>query len=436
MARIVVSSVGSLGDLHPFIALARGLRARGHEVTFAVERGFVERLRAEGFETAPLASDISALPAPLARQLVTGSDPFAALRVIARDYQGPSLAANIRLLRETCAGADLLIASAGQIAASAVAELTGVRWVTVALSPTIPSAYVPPSPELARLRGPLARLANGAAWRLGALAVACASDGPLNAGRAAVGLPPRKRLLQDGNLSPLLTAVAWSPACFPRPADWPAHVAVTGFLLWDEPEGWREPEALTAFLDDKTGGPVVAVSSGSMGGDVGDAFAPFFRATIAAIHAAGARALVIGAGAGAPWASADGDSATLSVDYAPFSRVYPRCTAVIHHGGAGTLAQSLRAGVPTLVAPWGADQFFHGALIERLGVGRVVTRRQYTIQARDALVALLTQARYRERARTLAERIADEDGVARLCERVEWALTQSSATRTITTPAG
>ena len=421
MARIVVSSVGSLGDLHPFIALARGLRGCGHQVTFAVQRGFVERLRAEGFETAPLASDVSALPAPLARQLVTGGAPFAALRVIARDYQGPSLAANIRLLREACAGADLLIASAGQIAASAVAELSGVRWVTVALSPTIPSAYVPPSPELARLRGPLARLANRATWTLGGVAVARASDGPLNAGRAEVGLPPRKRLLQDGNLSPLLTAVAWSPACFPRPGDWPAQVEVTGFLLCDAPEEWREPEALTAFLDDATGGPVIAVSSGSMGGDVSDAFAPFFSASVAAIHAAGARALVIGAGA-APQAVASGE--TLSVDYAPFSRVYPRCAAVIHHGGAGTVAQSLRAGVPTLVAPWGADQFFHGALIQRLGVGRVVPRRRYTAAARDALGALLTRASYRERARALAARIADEDGVARLCERVEWALTQ------------
>jgi rhamnosyltransferase subunit B len=434
VARIVVSSVGSLGDLHPFIALARGLRARGHQVTFAVERGFVERLRAEGFETAPLASDVNALPAPLARQLVTGGDPFAALRVIARDYQGPSLAANIRLLREACAGADLLIASAGQIAASAVAELTGVRWVTVALSPSIPSAYVPPSPELARLRGPLARIANRLAWRLGGVALARASDGPLNAGRAEVGLLPRKRLLQDGNLSPLLTAVAWSPSCLPRPADWPAYAEVTGFLLWDAPEEWREPEALTAFLDDRADAPVVAVSSGSMGSDVGDAFAPFFSASVAAIHAAGARALVIGAGAAAPKATA-GD-ATLSVDYAPFSRVYPRCAAVIHHGGAGTVAQSLRAGVPTLVAPWGADQFFHGALIERLGVGRVVPRRRYTAGARSALGALLTQASYRERARALAARIADEDGVARLCEQVAWALAQPAGGRESAAHAG
>lgn len=171
-----------------------------------------------------------------------------------------------------------------------------------------------------------------------------------------------------------------------------------------------------------------------MGGDIGDAFAPFFRASVAAIHAAGARALVIGAGVAAPQASAG--SATLSVGYASFSRVYPRCAVVIHHGGAGTVAQSLRAGVPTLVAPWGADQFFHGALIERLGVGRVLSRRQYPVEARAALVALLTQESYRARARALAARIASEDGVRRLCERVEWALAQSAGARAAATRIG
>lgn len=427
MARIVISSVGSLGDLHPFIALARGLRARGHTVTFAVERGFMERLATEGFETRPLASDIHALPASRMRELVASDDPFAALRVIARDYQGPMLVANIRALRQACDGADLLIGSAGQVAASAVAELTGVRWVTVALTPTVPSAYLAPVAALARLRGPLGRLASREAWALGSTAVARASDGPLNVARAEVGLGPRRRLLQDGNLSPLLTAIAWSPACLERPADWPAYLEVTGFLYWDAPDGWRPPESLAGFMDAEAGDSVVAISSGSMGADVGDAFAPFFGSSVASVHAAGARALVIGAGGAFPFTE---DGRTLCVEYAPFSWVYPRCAAVIHHGGAGTVAQSLRAGVPTLVAPWGADQAFNASLLARLGVGRTLTRRRYTeARVREAVGALLTRADYRARAKTLAAEIAREDGVARLCERVEWALTQRPGAR-------
>jgi UDP:flavonoid glycosyltransferase YjiC (YdhE family) len=341
---------------------------------------------------------------------------------MANDYQGPSLTANIRALRDACANADLLIGAAGQIAASAVAELTGVRWITVALSPSIPSAFVAPTPELAQLRGPLARLANRAAWTLGGFAIARASDGPLNAARAEVGLPRRKRLLQDGNFSPLLTAVAWSGACLPYPEDWPVNAEITGFLFWDTPNDWREPAELTTFLAADAQKPVIAVSSGSLGGDVGDAFAPFFATSVAAIHAAGARALVIGAGSAYHGSSDDPD--TYQTAYAPFSQVYTRCRAVIHHGGAGTVAQSLRAGVPTLVAPWGADQPFHGAILEYLGVGRVIPRKRYTESCvQDALSALLTQGSYRAHAKELAAAIAHEDGVARLCDRIAWSLT-------------
>lgn len=422
MARLVISTVGSSGDLYPYIALGLGLRQRGHTVIFAVEEGFAPRLRAEGFEVRPLRGDVGALLGSHAREMVTGADPFASLRAIARHYLAPSLAANIALLRDLCADADALIASAGQVAASAVAELTGVRWVTVALSPTIPSAWVAPSREAGRLPGAAGRLVNRALWTLGGVGIARASDPPLNAVRAQFGLAPRHRLLGDGALSPELTAVAVSPAFFPRPPDWPASARVTGYLFWDIPSGWREPPELTDFLSGER--PVVAVSSGSMGAEVGDAFADFFAASVAAIHQVGARALVIGAGA----AYTEDGPETLRVNYAPFSLVYPRCAAVIHHGGAGTLAQSLRAGVPALIVPWGADQFFHGLLAERAGVGRTLPRRRYTTErARAALTALLYEPRYHQRARALASQIAREDGVGALCDAIEARLAQPAS---------
>ena len=155
-----------------------------------------------------------------------------------------------------------------------------------------------------------------------------------------------------------------------------------------------------------------------MGATVGSAFAPLFAARVSAVHACGARALIVGAGEA--YRCESGDERTCCVEYAPFSRVYPRCAAVMHHGGSGTLAQSLRAGVPTLVVPWGADQFFHGALLQRLGAGLALARRGYTeARARLALGVLLGEGRFREAASGIAARIAQEDGVAVLCERVE-----------------
>lgn len=413
MARLMITTVGSLGDLHPFIALAKGLRLRGHEILFAVEALLAERVRAEGFDARTLTGDARTLLGPYAHEMVGGSNPLSSIRALSHRYLGPTLGENITLLGDACAGADGLIASVGQIAASAVADLTSIPWITVALSPSINSDWVRPTPGPA-FSGVAGRALNRALWFAGGAAFERMSDPPFNAVRAAYGLPPRKRLLQDGNMSPTLTAVAVSPAFFPRPPDWPESAQLTGFLYWDAPSTWREPPELEAFLGGSQ--PVVAVSSGSMGLEAGDIFAPFFAASVTAIHRAGARALVIGAGAS--YSANDPD--TLALDYVPFSLIYPRCAAVIHHGGSGTVGQSLRAGVPTLVAPWGADQFFHGALVERAGVGRMLARSSYTAErARAALTFLLYDGNLRRRARALADDIAQEDGAGTLCDAIE-----------------
>ena len=341
MARLIISTMGSIGDLYPYIALGLGLRARGHTVVFAVEEAFIAQLSAQGFETARLNGDSHALLGPYRQKMVSGADSFSSLWAIAHHYLAPSLADNIALLRDLCVNADALIASVSQVAASAVAELVGVRWITIALSPTIPSAWVTPATVGPLPPGALGRGINRALWRLGGAQVARISDPPLNAVRARYGLPPRARLLQDGALSQTLTAVAISSAFLARPPDWPPGARVTGFLYWDVPGDWREPPELQAFLHG--GSPVIAVSSGSLGPAVGDAFAGFFAASVEAIHRLGARALVIGAGDAFDEAGPE----TMCIEYAPFSLVYPRCAAVIHHGGSGTLGQSLRAGLPT-----------------------------------------------------------------------------------------
>ncbi|HZC05510.1 MAG TPA: glycosyltransferase [Ktedonobacterales bacterium] len=421
MARLVITTIGSSGDLHPFIALGLALRERGHAVVFAVQEAFARHARAEGFEICLLSGDAQTL-APHMREMLTSSNPLSSMRVISRHFLAPSLAENIELLRDLCADADMLIASTGQVAASAVAELTGVRWLTVALSPTIPSAWIAPTREAARVPGAPGRLLNRALWTVSGVAIERISDSPLNAVRARYGLPPRRRLLQDGNLSPTFTAVAVSPSFCPRPPDWPVNVHTTGFLLWDTPADWSAPPALDDFLRGER--PVVAISSGSMGAETGDFFASFFAASVAAVHDAGARALVIGAGGAF---AADGPE-TLQVDYAPFSLVYPRCAAVIHHGGAGTLAQSLRAGVPSLLVPWGFDQFFHGVLVEQAGVGLTLARKRFTTErARAALTTLLYAPPFRERARALASQIAQEDGVGTLRGAIEASLAQQPA---------
>jgi UDP:flavonoid glycosyltransferase YjiC (YdhE family) len=111
----------------------------------------------------------------------------------------------------------------------------------------------------------------------------------------------------------------------------------------------------------------------------------------------------------------------LSLPFAPFSQIYPRCRAVIHHGGIGTTAQALRAGVPALVVPWAFDQFFTAAQVEQIGAGSWLWHRGYTRErvARTLHALLMSGSPSAERARAIGARIAQEDGVATLCEALE-----------------
>jgi len=424
MARIVMTTLGSSGDLHPFLALALGLRARGHAIHFATEAIHEARITALGFPMTSLTGDSALMLAPYNRELFEGNNPLASVRVLYGKWIIPILRPHIEELRALVADADFLISSAQQIASHIVAELTGIPWASVALTPLVLAApgieavALPPMPER------LERAINDSAPAVGALIFRRLVDDPINAIRAEYGLPPRADMLTTGPLSHRLTAVASSPAFVPPPPAWPSWAKMTGFLFWDTPEGWTEPEALTAFFNGPL--PVVVVSSGSISEYVPHVFDRFYRTSLNAIWSSGARALVIGAPPGAlpdplpDWIYA--------LPYAPFSHIYPRCAAVIHHGGIGTTAQGLRAGVPQMIAPWGADQFFHGAQITRLGAGHWMTRRAYRpTKATKALRTLLTMPRYQQAASAIATQIAGEDGVTTLCDAIEAAMPQHAS---------
>jgi UDP:flavonoid glycosyltransferase YjiC (YdhE family) len=416
MAIIVLTTHGSSGDLNPFLALGLGLRERGHEVRFALSQPLVCRAEAAGFPVHRLADD-----APLTGQaaIYQGGSSVGSLKAAVQQTILPTLEQKVEDLRAACAGADLLVAASLQLPASVVADLTGIPWASVAVAPlALPSADFPPSP-MPSAPAPLRPLMNRIAWSVGARLLDPIADPAVNALRARYGLAPRRRLLLDGGLSDALVAVAVSPAFLPRPADWPEQARVTGFCFWDTPGSWEAPATLDTFLAGSQ--PVVAVSSGSQSPEVGDAFAAFYRAAVAAVRQAGARALVIGAAPGTLTEPLPPD--VLTLPFAPFSQIYPRCAAAIHHGGIGTAAQALRAGLPSLVAPWGFDQFFIADRIAQLGAGlRLDRKRDTTERIAGKLTSLLRQPAYRIRARELASQIEREDGVGALCNALELVL--------------
>ncbi len=141
--------------------------------------------------------------------------------------------------------------------------------------------------------------------------------------------------------------------------------------------------------------------------------------------ACGARALVINAPENI--AFAEQREEVLHLPFAPFSEVFPACSVAIHHGGIGTIAQCLRAGVPSLVVPGGVDQPFNAAQVVQRKAGVWIPRKHYTTRrAKHALQALLSTPIYRKRAREIQAQIMQEDGVATLCTEVEQILSHLS----------
>jgi rhamnosyltransferase subunit B len=417
MARIVVTTFGSTGDLNPFIALGIALRSRGHDVIFAVEANFQKQLSLLGFPVRLLTGDQEKALAPFRHQIFNNEKPLTSLKLLMDHYILPTLPEKVVELREMCQQADLLISVAPQFAASIVAELLHIPLVSVILTPsTLPSARVAAQPLPIPLPASLQRLSNRFSWFVGGLFLRQIVDKPINNVRRAFHVPSRSNLLWTGNLSQRLTALAVSSAFLPRPADWPEYIKMVGFCFWDQPVDWQVPEMLkTFFHGDK---PVVAVTAGSVAPEERALFLSYYVTSIESVLACDARALVINAPENIAFAEQRDE--VLHLPFAPFSEVFPACVAVIHHGGIGTIAQCLRAGVPSLLVPGGVDQPFNAAQVVQRKAGRWIPRKHYTIRrAEHALKALLTTPDYGKRVREIQAQILQEDGVATLCSAVE-----------------
>jgi UDP:flavonoid glycosyltransferase YjiC (YdhE family) len=420
MARIVVTTFGSTGDLNPFIALALALRSRGHDVVFAVEANFQQQVSELGFPVRLLTGDQEKALAPYGQQIFNNDQPLTSFKILLEHYILPTLPAKVAELRETCQQADLLISVAPQFASSIVAEQLHIPWVSVILTPsTLPSASIAAQPLLVQLPASLQRLSNRFSWYVGGVFLRQIVDKPLNTLRHQFQVSPRSNLMWTGNLSTRLTAMAVSSAFVPRPGDWPEYVRMTGFCFWDRPTNWQFPDKLKAFLHGNK--PVVAVTAGTVAPSERALFSSYYQTSIESILACDARALLINAPE--DMVSAEQDGEVLQVSFAPFSEVFPACAAVIHHGGIGTTAQCLRAGVPALVVSGGLDQPFNAAQVVQRKVGLWIQRKHYTTRrAGQALKTLLSTPIYVQNAREMQNCIRQEDGVATLCSAVEQVL--------------
>ena len=417
MPRIVIATYGSLGDLHPAIALALELRRRGHPVVLATSENYRGKIAALGLEFHALRPDLLADGERVVAEIMDG--PRGTERLM-RDHLFPTVRVMHEDLATIVGDTDLLVASELVFAAPLLAATRGVRWVSYFLAPI--SLFSTSDP-------PILPVARGLRWlpRLGAPAMRFVKWAgrhvshswwrPLRDLRRELGLPPGGHPLFEGKFSPRLNLALFSSVLQSPQPDWPTSMVQTGFCFFDEigEDADRRPALppeVEAFL--QAGDPPIVFTLGSaavyLAGN-------FYAESAQAAARIGRRALLLLGNNPPP---PDLPASVLAWDYLPYRRIFPRAAAVVHQGGVGTTAQTLRAGRPMLVVPFAHDQFDNAARITRLGSGRTVSRERYRagVVARE-LSLLLTDARYSERAAALGTWVQAERGVEVACDAIE-----------------
>lgn len=419
MARIVLTTFGSYGDLYPYIALGRGLRARGHDVVVATSESYrtkVEMHQLQFHAVRPDLDDFGPFP-EVARRVY---DPRLGAEYIVRGLVLPSLSNSFDDLQSAAQGADLLVTHALTYAGHLLGRSLTIPWVSTILSPMVfLSACDPPLLAPAPWLRSLHRL-SPTLYRLvlsGLKASTRTWSEPVRRFCRARGLPmPERNPLFEGQFSPLMTLAMFSPLLAQAQPDWPPNTHLTGFALYDADDvDPAATQALDAFLE--TGKPPIVFTLGSSAiYDAGD----FYRHAVTMAQALGRRAVLL-TGAFDENRRLPPLPATIHVtDYAPHSRIFPRAAAVVHQGGIGTLAQAMYAGRPMLVVPFSHDQLDNAERAEQLGIAKRIPRSRFSLHSGEAaLRELLEDGRYGARATEIARRLRDEDGVAAACDRLE-----------------
>ncbi len=424
MRKIVLTTIGTLGDLHPFIAVAAALKARGFRPVLAVPEDHVAKVNRAGLEA------VAVLPGFETIRARIGLSEGEAVRRMMSDQRYmleqavlPSLSACAHTLDALAADAEAIVASTMVLAAPIVAEKRGLPLVSVMLQPmAMVSALDPPkTPDFWMMRQrPAGRI--GERWNLLMYAgfrqiLHRLYADQIDIVRIEHGLRPRgaMRMLEAGR-DALLTIGCYSASFAPLPRDAPRNARVVGFPIFDSQDGTSAAldPALEAFL--RAGPPPIVFTLGSF---AVHAAGDFYTEAAEVARRLGQRAILL-TGADATIApSAD----LFACAYAPHSHLFHRCSVVVHHGGIGTTGQALRAGKPQLVVPHMGDQNDNGHRIARAGIGRVLKANRFSAARATRMIDdLLHDPARRERAARIGETIARENGAEAAARAIEQAL--------------
>jgi UDP:flavonoid glycosyltransferase YjiC (YdhE family) len=401
-----------LGDLHPFLAIGLGLKSRGHTVTIATSNSYRTKVEQTGLEFAPMGPHLETSPELIHDVMDAKRGPEHLIRRILY----PAIPEAYREVMDAVRGADAVITHPITFASQIAAEKSRLPWVSTVTAPlSFFSRYDPPvmapAPFLAKLRG-LGPRVNGLIVKMGR-AYTKPWMKSITQFRVSLGMPPGQDPLFEGQHSPQRVLALFSRVLAEPQPEWPRQTLVTGFPFYDQAEHGQEldPE-LARFLD--AGPPPVVFTLGSTA--VFDA-GTFYMESLAAVKRVGCRAVLL---AGTNSIREPLPPGTAVFAYAPYSKILPRAATVVHQGGVGTCGQALAAGRPMLVMPYAFDQPDNAARLERLGVARVIRRKDYTAKRAAAeLDRLRSDPRYAQSSAEARGRVIAEDGVGTACDAIE-----------------
>ncbi len=411
MTGFLFVTLGSWGDLFPFIGIAEELRARGHATTIAASPAWRDAVNDTDVAFLPIGEEIG-FDTFKSNPEVFRRMPFGLRAALDRFVfaQSDELTADLRTAMEH---ADVVVAHPAHVVAQNLAEALDKPVVIASVFPAmIPSAHTVPGGSLAGpWQGRLGRAANLMSWANARVVVSLLFDRKTNRHRRSLGLPSIRSGLLTLPLQADKILLLCPPELIDPPPDWPGTVVVTGSVTWDSITGEIDAD-LQEFLD--AGEDPVLVTLGASSSAVSDDFFDLASATLDTLHQ---RSILITGPAPAP--RRDLGSDTILRQYVSFDALLRRCRAIVHHGGVGTAVAAARAGIPQVVVPRGFDQPDTAALIERQGLGIAVPWRRRGQDLEGAVARILNDPGFTSRARSTGASIQNVNGALHAAEHLE-----------------
>ncbi|GGA51308.1 glycosyltransferase [Pelagibacterium lentulum] len=409
--RIAIATIGTQGDVQPYVALARALKARGYSVVVGAPDDFEDMVTSHDLEFASLGSRIQEFLTQTRFEKAMSENMLVNMPSLLR--QGQQLVDTAaRLSWDMAQGADAIIVNMNTSFGIDIAEALDIPSIMSALQPLNSTSEFP----LCAYYGPsFGRAFNRVTYTAMTVQQIYYNLPRNKLRRELMGLEPRKKggFFKDTDGTNLTTLYAYSAHVSPRPRDWPKNAIVSGYWMLPDNTGWQPDAAFKAFL--AQGDAPIYIGFGSM---------PFgaernTEILKEAMRLWGGRAVVARG-----WGGINPDDlppSIFAIQKAPHDQLFKHVKGVVHHGGAGTTAAGLHLGLPTFIVPQAVDQPFWGRRIYELGCGpKPVRLRKLTPELlAEALRALDTNAGYARNAQILGEKLRAEDGTANAIKVIE-----------------